>query len=345
MGCRVLEVMHFVRKLVAFAVFLLGLTNAEAQTVEDCAAIENKEIRQECFNAAFANKADPSSEVTEQNPLFSEEQAEDDKAALLEILDNSGDTYWSQFAEAYSTCWFGLGSIRVNVFRREMYQSSYELKLGELSSAELHSQMKPNDTVKVTTKRSHPVSLDSKVYTQDGQTLISDRSGPVRTIFLNPKDKADIPELLQIVQRGIERCSAVEQSNSAQTEPNKREDAAAASPLLGYFQVEASVGELGAYEGGRKCLDWAYLEEFRSDGLSGVGPGGNTAECVFADPVPQGAIVHVTNLDCKINNSSGKFETSYTMHFEWTQNRLVTVNPEIPGNRLVHVKCEKETKQ
>ncbi len=344
MGCRVLELMHFVRKLVAFAVFLLGLTNAEAQTVEDCAAIENKEVRQECFNAAFANKADPSSEATEQNPLFSEEQAKEDMTALSELLLNE-DAYWSQRALYSNTCYLNVVSQRVNVFRREMYHSNYRLALGELTSAELHSQMKPNDTVKVTTKRSHPVSLDSKVYTQDGQTLISDRSGPVRTIFLNPKDKADIPELLQIVQRGIERCSAVEQSNSAQTEPNKREDAAAASPLLGYFQVEASVGELGAYEGGRKCLDWAYLEEFRSDGLSGVGPGGNTAECVFADPVPQGAIVHVTNLDCKINNSSGKFETSYTMHFEWTQNRLVTVNPEIPGNRLVHVKCEKETEQ
>ncbi|NOD97163.1 hypothetical protein GS610_08070 [Ruegeria sp. HKCCD6228] len=205
--------MNFVRALVASAVFLLVFSSAEAQTVEDCAAITDKEVRQECFNAAFANKADPTSDATEENELFSEEQAKEDMAVLLEILTAQSDANWHQFAEAYSTCWLSIGSIRVNVFRREMYRSLYELRLGDLSSADLHSQMKPNDTVKVTTKRSNPVPLDSKVYSQDGQTLIADRSEPVRQIFLNPNDKADIPELLEIVQRGIQRCQGQEKQN------------------------------------------------------------------------------------------------------------------------------------
>ncbi|WP_170790259.1 hypothetical protein [Ruegeria lacuscaerulensis] len=331
--------MYFNWLLIAFFTIALGLGSkqANAQTVEDCAAIADKEIRQECFEAAFKNRPAQEGPSDQENV----EQAWADIQSLSEILETSHQ-YRTLRASPVNICQLAIDSQSVNVFEAKRFDDRYTVDLSQLYSAKLHSLLRFNDTVLIVTERSNPIWLDQQVYTKDGSTFIQKNNAEMREVILTPGNDADVGELVEILQRSISRCKTFDPATLSQSNLPNGNANSTSDPLLGYFQVEDSVGELGVFADGRKCLDWAYLTEIRPEGSSGIGPAGNTAECVFTSPIPQGASKHVTNVHCKIDGHGTKDERSYTLSFEWKHDRLTSENPSIPESRLEYVRCERE---
>lgn len=312
----------------------LGSKQANSQTVEDCAAIADKEIRQECFEAAFKNKP------AQEGPSDQEkvEQAWADMKALADILNTYQQNPLLQI-NPISICKFVVDISFVNETAGKRFDTEYTIDMSQLYAAETNSKIRFNDTVLITAERSNPISREQNVFSSDGSTFLESNSSRIREAALTPRDPVDQKELLETLQRSISRCKSFDQGTLSQGEQIKGKAATTSNPLLGFFQIEASVGELGVYDGGRKCLDWALIQEIRPDGSTSTSSL-NTVQCTFAVPIPEGALAHQTDMTCHAKYTDGtKRSTQWVQRLEWQGNKMVSSNIDIPESRLVHVKC------
>ncbi|WP_171721515.1 hypothetical protein [Ruegeria sp. HKCCD7319] len=301
-------------------VLSLGSKQVNAQTVEDCAALADKEIRQECFEAAFKNK--PAQEgLSDQEKV---EQAWADIQSLSEILETSHQ-YKTLRADYVSICQLAIDSQSVNVFEAKRFDDRYTVDLSQLYSAEMHSLLRFNDTVLIVTERSHPIWLDQQVYTKDGSTFIQKNNAEMREVILTPGNDADIGELVEILQRSISRCKNFDQDTLNQGYQTNGKANSASSPLLGFFQLKDQVSELEAVNGVRYCTDTLFTLEIRPDGTT-FDSEPVKDECSFSMNIPNGALLHETQSDCLATRDGNQEEYSSVMRYEWTDGGLITMN-------------------